>query len=157
MIVVGIDPGPKRSALSIIEDNKPILNMWDDNSVIEDVLLWEEYDVLGYEWVANYGRVIGQEVLRTGFACGRYSALKLPGAKLYEQTRPEIVHFLCGQRNLSKSHTRQALIDRWGGKEATRKGNPLYKIKSHQWDSLAVCVYIMENYYGKPESYWSSD
>jgi len=154
MIIAGIDPGPRKSALTIIEDNKPIMNIWDDNKVIEDIVRWEEYDVLGYEWVACYGNAVGEDVLRTGHECGRLSAVMLPEAKLYEQTRPQIIHHLCGKRNLPKSATRAALIDRWGGKEATKKGNPLYKIYKHMWDSLAVCVYIMEEHYGKPETYW---
>lgn len=157
MRIAGIDPGPVKSALSIIEDNKPVLNVWLPNDEILDYIRWEEYDAIGYEWVACYGRTVGEEVFRTAHMCGRIAEVKDPSAILYEQTRPDIILHLCGATNLPKSATRQALIDRWGGKEKTRKGQPLYKIVKHMWDSLAVCVHVAEINYARPRTYWSSD
>lgn len=154
MKIFGIDPGTLHSALAVIDSEDPqiiIHKEWKLNTSIEDYILWEfqEGDVLGVEWVANYGRVVGEEVLRTAYAAGRFSLLadQRGASRIVEDTRPMINKHFCGTGSVPKAHCRQALLDRWGGKPAKLKGGALYPISNHIYDALAVAVYVSDKYY----------
>lgn len=150
-LIYGIDPGTIHSALAVIEYDNPlnvVYKAWKLNSEIEDYLTWEfnKDDVFGVEWVANYGRVVGEEVLRTAYAAGRFSVLaeQKGSSKVLQPTRPMINKHFCGTGSVPKQHCRQALLDKWGGKKAKLKGGALYPISNHIWDALAVALYAKE-------------
>ena len=152
MRIIGIDPGTLHSGLAVIDsEDETIIHhkAWTLNLQIESYLLFEmdKGDHFGCEWVQNYGRVIGEETLRAAYYAGRfaYIATNNQAERIWEPTRPEILGHHCGSRNVPKSNLRQAILDRYGGKEAKKKGNPLHGISNHIWDALAVALYIKDN------------
>lgn len=149
MIIYGIDPGTYKSAIVKLEmDGQEILS--NDMKVVtnrdvENILLWEPGDKMIYEWVQNYGRVVGQEVLKTCYWCGRFAAQsENAGMEVLSAKRPEVVRHFTGQTNVPKPHVRQAVLDRFGGTKAKRKGGVLYGVSNHTWDALALIIYILE-------------
>lgn len=112
--------------------------------------------VIGYEWVKNYGRVVGEDVLRTAYTCGRVRELGSHGGDYHEVTRPEVIRHFTGRTNLPKSEVRKVLLDRFGGETAKKKGGLLHGITNHAWDALAVCIYLCENVYDYDKNYWGN-
>jgi Holliday junction resolvasome RuvABC endonuclease subunit len=166
MIVYGIDPGTTHSGLGRIEmgedvEHPSVFFCYDHNNVIMQKL-WEEshfHDfIVGYEWVQNYGRVIGEEVLRTAYMCGRMRELvHVRSFEFHEPTRPQIVNHFTGVTNAKKPHVRQAILDRFGGSIAKKKGNVLNGISNHMWDGLAICMFIMEGTKNVNEEQWRKE
>jgi Holliday junction resolvasome RuvABC endonuclease subunit len=162
MKIIGVDPGTKSSGLCVldIEEARPTELLDADNNMILSRVIracrWQD-TVVAYEWVQNYGRVVGEEVLRTAHMCGRIYAEAWESKTIHEPTRPMIVRHFTGQQNAPKPHVRQAILDRFGGKEAKKKGNKLYGVSNHKWDALAVCIYIAETIYDIEENYWQTE
>ena len=51
---------------------------------------------------------------------------------------------LCRDSRAKDANIRQALIDRYGGPGAIKKGGPLYKVSKDAWAALAVGVTYWE-------------
>ena len=111
----------------------------------------DEPQHLAIEMFASYGMSVGKTVFETCIWIGRF--IEAWGAKDYTMvTRHEVKMNLCHTKNSNDSNVRQALLDRWGGKEAAiggkgkgkGKGNtpcgPLHGVASHAWSALAVAV-----------------
>jgi hypothetical protein len=99
------------------------------------------------EMIASYGMPVGAEVFETCVWIGRFiQALELPHSFMY---RAAVKHHLCKSSKAKDSNIRQALIDRWGGKDIAigkkKKPGPLYGISSDVWAALAVAVTFAEN------------
>lgn len=146
--VMAIDPGPTQSAWLILDHGIPM--SWDkaDNLELAGRLRAGSghlpYAVV-LERVRSYGMPVGAEVLETAEWCGRLveAAHPTPVAWL---TRKEVVLHLCGSPRGNDATVRQALIDRFGGKECAigRKGayGPLHGITADAWSALAIaCTY----------------
>lgn len=105
-------------------------------------------DVLAIEMVASYGMPVGAEVFRTVWWTGRFaeSWLENGGSDPVEVYRKDVKLHLCGSPRAKDANIRQALIDRWGGKDAAigkaKNPGPLYGVKSHAWAALAVAVTV---------------
>ena len=100
-------------------------------------------DAVVIEQVASYGMPVGAEVFETVYWSGRFAEVAYP-VPVHRLTRKAIVTHLCGSVRAKDSNVRQALIDRFGGKEKAigRKGSegPLYGIHADLWSALAVAV-----------------
>jgi len=102
MKIIGCDPGETSSGLCVLDVDlaKPIVLLDDLNEVVITVarLACEDKEyVIGYEWVQNYGRVVGESVMRTCHMCGRlYSEAAKNNTTLHEPTRPQIVRHFTG-------------------------------------------------------------
>lgn len=161
-ILYGIDPGTTKSGVARVEygvGHTPCIGFWHEsnNAVLQRVWNDSSLNVLNisYEWVQSYGRVIGEEVLRTAYMCGRLREVAhLNGYDTHEPTRPQIIRYFTGQTNVKKAHVRQALLDRFGGSMAKRKGQVLYGISNHMWDALAICIYVAEDIYDVEQKIW---
>lgn len=99
-------------------------------------------DHLAIEMIASYGMPVGAEVFDTCVWIGRFvQAWGGPFTLVY---RREVKMFLCGNNTAKDGNIRQALIDRYGGKDAAigRKASPgpLYGISADVWSALAVAV-----------------
>lgn len=143
-MLVAIDPGPSESAWIRLRDGKPLgfgknSNYWVMSQV---VLRAEEQDQLAIEMVASYGMPVGQDVFETCVWIGRFiERFPGPAHKVY---RKEVVLHVCGSTKAKDSNVRQALIDRFGGKEKAigRKKSPglLYGMAQDAWQALAVGI-----------------
>jgi hypothetical protein len=102
--------------------------------------------------VASYGMAVGATVFETCVWSGRFIERWLSGRAYRPQPdriyRKEVKMHLCGSMRAKDANVRQALIDRYGGKEAAigKKANPgpLYGMSGDCWSALAVAITAAE-------------
>lgn len=143
-MILAIDPGSTESAY-VLYDGKRLLEF---GKVENDVLLgripfWREpTDELAIEMIASYGMPVGAEVFETCVWIGRFvQAWNQRHTLVY---RKDVKLHLCGQPRAKDGNIRQALIDRYGGKDKAigRKATPgpLFGVSADVWSALAVAV-----------------
>ena len=147
MLVLGIDPGPTESAYVLFDSTTQTVAQ--HHKVFTDAMLSDiedfrnDYvDVLVIEQIASFGMAVGAEVFETAFNSGRFcEAWDEPWHRV---KRHEVKMHLCGNMRAKDGNIRQALIDRWGGKENAigrkAKPGPLYGLHGDEWSALAVAV-----------------
>ena len=150
-MILAIDPGTEQSAWvqmvgaaikdSAIEQNKDLL---------ERMREWQQ----GPEWqtsrlgpsmliekVESYGMAVGADVFETVFWTGCFCEAwghceRIP--------RKDVKMALCGSMKAKDANIRQAIIDRYGGKDKAigkkKTPGPLYGVKSHIWSALAIAI-----------------
>lgn len=146
MRVLAIDPGDKQSAWCLYDAgaDRPIAFLKESNDSLLTRLALGDYSNthLAVEMIASYGMPVGREVFETCVWIGRF-VQQWGGEHSFVYRRDVKLH-LCGQARAKDANVRQALIDRWGGKDAAigRKASPgpLYGIKADCWSALAVAV-----------------
>lgn len=153
--ILAIDPGTTQSGWCLYIDENPA-----GSGVVENAemltLIDDHYDnfgpigVLAIEMVASYGMAVGKETFRTVWWSGRFSERwRMYGPEnLLEVYRADVKTELCKSQKANDSNIRQAIIDRYGGKDAAigKKATPgpLYGVKSHGWAALAVAITAAE-------------
>lgn len=145
MKLYAIDPGTEQSALVKIAHDGAITGGICANAELLTALLSKDYTGVNahlvIEKVESYGMAVGREVFDTVFWSGRFAqAWAMPLVSWSMLPRREVKLHLCGSMRAKDSNIRQALIDRYGGKPATKKGGPLHGISSHMWAALALAV-----------------
>jgi len=142
--VLAIDPGPTESAWVILDGAECIVRFAkSENPYLCDGIMTKlvEADYMVVEQIASFGMPVGFEVFETVYWTGRFCqahyALLKPGFRL---PRLKVKQHLCHDSRAKDGNIRQALIDRFGGPAATKKGGPLYKISGDVWAALAVGV-----------------
>ena len=97
------------------------------------------FDVVVIEQVRSYGMAVGAEVFDTVHWSGRFheAALPLPVVLLPRQA---VKLALCHDSRAKDANIRAALIDRYGGPAAIRKGGALFGVHGDVWAALAVAV-----------------
>lgn len=155
--LIAIDPGPEQSAYVV----------WDGSAVIEkgkepnsEVLLRVQEAVhdgmpVVIEMIACYGMAVGAEVFETCVWIGRYvqaSDFEM-GPLAARITRLKVKNHLCHSSKANDANIRQALIDRFGGKEKAigKKSapGPLFGVSGDMWAALAVAVTWLDQNLGK--------
>lgn len=153
MIVLAIDPGSALSAFVLYDTdigmpcgfgkvaNLDLLGRVAGRGSFNS-LLGASPDHLAIEMIASYGMPVGAEVFDTCVWIGRFvEAWRKPHTRVY---RKDVKLHLCGQPRAKDSNIRQALIDRYGGKDAAigRKNarGPLHGMSADVWAALAVAV-----------------
>lgn len=144
MTLYAIDPGTEQSAVVVL--NGAITGaMWSNDDLCA-ALSHSSVPAgshLVIEQVESYGMAVGREVFETVFWSGRFAeswqrrGMRVTWSRL---GRRDVKLHLCGSARAKDANIRQALIDRYGGKAATKKGGPLYGIRSHLWAALALAV-----------------
>jgi len=160
MTFIGVDPGPRKSGAAIVDVDFGLIWMAHDSNkeIIKTIKPYLEQGnaVLGYEWVQNYGRVVGETVMRTAHTCGRLFELAHDKNNfIHEPTRPKIVRHFTGKTNSKKPEVRDKILERFGGEDSKKKGGALYGISNHKWDALAVCIYLGETIYDIDRLFWT--
>lgn len=150
MKILAIDPGTEQSAWCVFETigtkDHPVLFGQDPN---EDLIKRIQYrgkeadpDLLVIEMIKSYGNVMGDSVLQTCVWIGRF--LQSWNGSFELLPRKRIVTQICMNPRANDTNVRQALIDRWGGKDkaigSKAKPGPLYGMKNDMWSALAVAV-----------------
>jgi hypothetical protein len=141
MRVLAIDPGPVESAYVRLECGEITAS----GKLPNEVLLFclAPADVLAIEMIASYGMPVGAEVFQTCVWVGRFveTWAPKPHRLIY---RKDVKLHLCNSPRANDATVRQALIDRFGGKEKAigtkRSQGPLYGVKGDVWQALAVAV-----------------
>ena len=157
MKLIAIDPGTDESAY-IVYDTETKLPTRDFNIVSNPVLLKmlrggvdeTSSESLAIEMVASYGMPVGKEVFETVMWIGRFTEAwsNITGLGVTLVYRKAIKEHLCGTSRAKDPHVRQALLDRFGGKQ-TAVGNaaspgPMRGITKHVVSALAVAVYAAD-------------
>lgn len=153
--ILSIDPGPTESGWLILEDGQPHpFGIYPNDQLLECLrrrgfaAFLQGIDHVAIETIEpRYGLQMGWETLDTARWIGRFQEAITPidGALL---RRSEVLKHLGvvtspkkGEKRVSAdAGVRQALIDRFGGIQTTRKGGPLFGISRHVWAALAVAV-----------------
>ena len=147
MNILAIDPGPEKSASLYLRDGIPTsFDIEDNESLLHSlgcVAIPHASPILVIEWVACYGRPVGQDVFLTARWAGRFE--QASGLEARYLTRNEIKMALCHQtKGVNDAVIRQRLIDIYGGKETAignkKKPGPLYGIKSVPILSSILCT-----------------
>jgi Holliday junction resolvasome RuvABC endonuclease subunit len=141
VIVLGIDPSDTRHAWALYDSKHNLVRNFGRDFLVEcSTAIWS-VDLVAVEMVASYGMAAGATLFDTCVEIGR---LLTYIEKFYafprRITRTEVKLAICGQARAKDSNVRQALIDMWGGKEATKKGGPLHGVAADTWAALAVAV-----------------
>ena len=147
-MILGLDPGNTRSALVALDGTRVAFAHLLENG---EMLAWlERYqfapiDMLVIERVESFGMAVGAEVFETVFWSGRFAEAWAQRACRWDRlTRRDVKLHLCRTSRAKDANIRQALIDRYGGKDAAigRKAmpGPLYGLKADLWAALAVAV-----------------
>jgi hypothetical protein len=158
--LLAIDPGPEKSAIIHYNGNRRCIEYGEilDNESLLVVLgpkrgAYAGNDPLVIEWIHHMGMAAGAELFDTARWVGRFQEAWLQGEARPPVTllpRRDIKLAICGSARATDANIRQALIDRFGGKEKAigtkRVPGPLYAIKSHLWSALAVAVAYTEIY-----------
>lgn len=147
--VFAIDPGPALSAWVLLIDGRPACWEHEPNEKVlrelRDLPLRSVLPCVCVEMIASYGMAVGAEVFETCVWIGRFLAeAERAGAKTSRLPRLDVKQHLCHDSRARDSNIRQALVDRYGGKEAAigRKASPgpLLGVSGDVWAALAVAV-----------------
>jgi hypothetical protein len=155
MITLAIDPGPKESALCMIDDdyhpayfakitNRQLLNWFREFNT-----LTEKRCVI--EWISSYGMPVGEEVFNTCLWVGRYvealEQLRIE-TELIKRQLVKLHH--CGSNRAKDANITQALVDRfasgWRNYGKGTKADPgfFYGFNSDIWQAFALAVYAVD-------------
>ena len=102
---------------------------------------------LALEMIACYGMAVGKETFDTCLWIGRF--IQAWGGKDFTLIyRKDVKLHLCQSMRAKDANVRQALLDKFGGKEKAigckAQPGPLYGISSHLWAALAVLITYQE-------------
>ncbi len=150
MIILAIDPGPTQSGWCLWSSDPliwPVTDIWPNDRLIYRCQvnpIIEKHLVI--EGISHYGTgmPVGQSVFDTCEWIGRFRDRWNAEETFHKIMRRDVKLHLCGSVKAKDSNVRQALIDRFGGKEKAigKKANPgpLYGVKSHAWSALALAI-----------------
>lgn len=146
MTLYGLDPGTTESALVCISSGGIRGHLWPNADLLRALRgVRVAHKPLVIEQIESMGMAVGREVFETVCWAGRFcEAWESPGWPVVWLTRRAVKLHLCGTSRAKDTNVRQALLDRYGGKAATKKGGPLYGMKSHLWSALALAVTYQE-------------
>ncbi len=146
--ILSIDPGHTHSAW--VEYDAATGRPLDFGKVENQILLGNMFDVIGgdvlvIEQVACMGMAVGAEVFETVFWSGRFcEAADEKEIPWHRVKRHEVKQFLCQNQRAKDSNIRQAILDRYGGKDRAigkkKSPGPLYGIKGDCWSALSVAI-----------------
>lgn len=144
MTILAIDPGPERSAYVEFDgDHLHSMGIAPNDQLLASCRLLpidsDQYDAVVIERVEGFGMAVGAEVFETVYWSGRFAEAADP-LPVHRIGRKAITVALCGTTKAKDSNIRTALIDRFGGPSAIRKGGPLFGVSKDVWSALAVAV-----------------
>lgn len=145
MRIMAIDPAPQLSGFCVWDTAQ---NCATSFGKIENDLIFAhigDKDVCVCERIRSYGMPAGAELFETCEWSGRFQeAAKHCGIPWHWMERKTVKLHLCGQTRAKDGNIRQAIIDRFGGRDAAigKKAapGPLYGVSGDVWAALAVCL-----------------
>ena len=144
--IFAIDPGPELSAFVAYDGSKPV---WFDKIENRDLLKNIESrrgligcETLIIEQIAAMGMAVGAEVFETCFWSGRFA--QAWSGEFDRVKRNQVKMHLCGNMRAKDANIRQAIIDKFGGKDRgigkKKTPGPLYGMSGDCWAALAVAI-----------------
>lgn len=146
--MIAIDPGTLRSAW-VEMDSEIIRDFgYDTNVDLIGILERCPRDVTVIEMIASYGMAVGAEVFVTCLWIGRFD--QATGRQNNFVYRKDVKLHFCGSMKAKDGNVRQAIIDRYGGKDKAigkkKSPGPLYGISGDIWQALAVGLYYYDTH-----------
>lgn len=147
MRIISIDPGPEESAFCIFEDGRPVAFRKAHNADLLSALrkTIDSGSDCVCERIRSYGMPAGASLFETCEWSGRFQeAWEVKGIRYqwHWLPRKEVKLNLCGSPRAKDANVRQAVIDRFGGKDkaiGTKKNpGPLYGCSKDCWAAVAV-------------------
>lgn len=155
-MLLAIDPGTAESAFVLLNGKTPVdWGKIPNEDMLRRIRLgFVSARECAIEMIAHYGTgmAVGEDVYKTVLWIGRYAeAWSLPSGGIREAVllkRKEVTHQICNSVTARDANVRQAMLDRFGGKEKAignkKSPGPLYGMKADVWQALAVAVAYSE-------------
>ena len=141
-MILAIDPGTTQSGIVVLYDGRISQSLVLNNV---DVLPWckgssEKGNEVVIEMIASYGMPAGRELFETCVWIGRF--IESTSNRAHRLYRRDVKHYFCQSPHAKDPHIWQAIVDRYGGKQAAignkKNPGPLYGVKSHARAALAL-------------------
>jgi len=153
-IIIGIDPGDKKSAMVIINSDNVIISHYlasnkDLIKIVRNNIKSGREVKIGIEMIASYGMPVGKTVFETCVFIGRLvEVVESYGEEPKAIYRKDAKMFLCNSMKAKDGNIRQAIIDLYpatgGGKNpqvgTKKQPGALFGISSDKWAALAVAL-----------------
>lgn len=140
-VTLAIDPGTHQSAWVVFDGVRPTRFGTTDNErllgLLRDLTVLPAPPTVVIEKVASYGMAVGEEVFETVRWAGRFEQAAQP-APVVRIPRLAVKLALCHDSRAKDANIRRAVIDRFGGDAAIRKGGVLHGVSKDVWAALAV-------------------
>ena len=143
--LLALDPGPEHSALVRWDGAAISIKQYSDNAEILSLLRdrSNQAEPLVIEQVVSYGMAVGQTVFETCVWTGRF--MEAYGAEHVRRIpRIDVKMHLCHNSRAKDGNLRQAILDRFGGKDKAigkkARPGPLYGISGDLWAALALAI-----------------
>lgn len=148
MKVLAIDPGTTESGYVVLHGTRVVEAGVMPNAGLLGALSTRRFDaeLLAVEMIASYGMPVGAETFETCVWIGRLVdrwEVRYVAEAWTLIPRMAVKMHVCHTSKAKDANIRQALIDRFGGPGAERKGGALAGVKSHAWAALGVAVTAM--------------
>lgn len=148
MTILAIDPGPKESAFVLMRDSTIIqFGKYANEALIRFINSTAVPNVCVIEQIRSYGMAVGAEVFDTCVWSGRFCQA-FGADRVHWLPRLTVKTHLCHSAKANDGNIRQAILDRFGGKEVAigKKANPgpLYGVSGDVWAALAVALTWMD-------------
>ncbi len=145
MRVIGLDPGYIESAFCVYDGSYPRDYRKIRNEDLLQMLSEMANGVLVIEQIKNYGMPTGDELFDTVLWSGRFiQEWHSLGRQWARLTRKQVVGHICNSGRATDANIRQAIIDRYGGKEKAigrkKTPGPLYGLSKDCWSALAIAI-----------------
>jgi len=153
MLIMAIDPGPEQSGWIVYDStaHRVLDKGIKENLDIRNMLITYGASILVViEQVEHFGMPVGKSVFETVRWTGRFEeeVFNRGSTNVVFMPRRQVKLHLCNSMRAKDPNIRQALIDRFGGKEKAigkkKTQGPLWGIKSHLWSALALAVTYAE-------------
>jgi hypothetical protein len=146
-VILAIDPGSEQSAWITYNAATAGIRSFgtQPNEALLDWLrtLSPDVDVVVIEQIRSYGMSVGAEIFDTVHWAGRFTEAAHP-TLVHQLPRLAVKQAICHDSRAKDANIRQALIDRFGGTAAIRKGGVLYGISKDVWSALGIAVTYSE-------------
>jgi hypothetical protein len=149
--LLALDPGTSRSAWIALDGRtlRPLgFGIEGNEALVERLRAGREaFDLVVIEKVESFGMAVGEEVFETVFWSGRFAEAVDP-VPVRRLGRRAVKLAICGDPRAKDPNIRQALIDRYGGKDraiGTKSSpGPLHAIARDVWAALALGLTWLE-------------
>jgi len=146
--IIGLDPGPSKSAVVTLWDGRVHSAVEWNNAALACELAgnnWRDA-AIACEWIESFGMPVGWEVFETVYWIGRFD--EAAGGRIVRLGRKDVKLHLCQSMRAKDPNVRQSLLDKFaptGGGKTPQVGTkkhpgPLYGVSNHCWAALAVAV-----------------
>ena len=144
--ILAIDPGNELSAWVLYSGGAPIEHGKHANDYVREMLRGTPPATkLAIEMMRPRGMPTSAQEMETLVQIGRFIECWSARGRTWAYVfRGDVKMALCGSMKARDSNVRQALIDRWGGKEkaigSKKAPGPLYGLKADIWSALAIAL-----------------